>query len=66
MNEAGTVLHSVNAGMEHPERQAGRNTAPQAGATDYTLPDKLPPPWDAGLDLFRRWRRRVRCDGRED
>ena len=33
----------------------------------YMIPDREPPPWNPEQDLYRRWRRRVRCaaDGAE-
>lgn len=48
-------------------QQAGRFGTPdahaQAGPTGYLLPDREPPPWNPEVELYRRWKRRPRCDG---
>ena len=68
MNEAGAVFFHVKGVPGYPPGQVGTRTAAEpSGAAGYLLPDREPPPWNPEQDLYRRWRRRVRCaaDGAE-
>ena len=59
---------SSAAGVANLQEQTGpRAAAKPSGAVGYLLPDHEPPPWNPEQDLYRRWRRRVRCaaDGAE-
>lgn len=50
-----------------PASQAGCAAAQpaQPPPMGYMMPDPLPPPWYWATDLYRRLRRRPRCDGQE-
>ena len=68
MNETGTAFHAVNGISEHSRRVPeqtpsipARNPG-EGAASAYLLPDREPPPWNPELELFRRWKRRPRCE----